>query len=84
MTILGPDGEPLPNKKNILDPDDVAMRIKKRETREYEDASKALIRYAAFGIKKKWPKNLTDDLQDCALLLAEIYVAKREGIIKGA
>jgi len=80
MTLFGPDGNAIKHHE-IHDPQRVADRIKKRSLRQYEDISKKLLNYQKFGIRNHWPVNITDDLALAALMLAEVYVAKREGII---
>jgi hypothetical protein len=80
--VLNVDGKPI--SAEILNPNDVAKRVRRRTTAEYEDISKRLFRMADFGVRSGWPKNITDDLVQGALLLAEVYVAKREGIIANA
>lgn len=79
--LVHPDtGKPL--AKTTLDPEAVNRQIRQRSLEEYEDASKRMIRQAQFFAQKGWPKNITDDMLKAALLLGEVYVARREGIIR--
>jgi hypothetical protein len=81
--LVDHNGNPI-SKEKIRDPQEVAERVRKRNLRTYEETSKKLLNYAMFGVSKRWPVNITDDLKYAALLLAEVYIAKREGIIKDA
>lgn len=81
--LVDHNGNPIKHYQ-IKNPDEVADRVKKRPLRQYEETSQKLMNYAQFGVKQRWPVNITDDILFAALLLAEVYVAKREGIIKNA
>jgi hypothetical protein len=80
--LFGPDGNPVTGR--TLDPEEVSKRVRKRPAHEYEEASKRLFIMAEFFQKSNMPKNIVDDVVKGAVLLGEVYVAKREGIIKNA
>lgn len=78
--LLNVNGKPI--TAQVLNPEEVAKRFRKREAREFEEASKRCFRMAQFGQQCNWPKNITDDLINFAILLGEVCVAKREGMIR--
>lgn len=78
--LIDVNGKPI--TAEVLDPNRVAKRFRKRPPKEYEEASKKCFRMAQFGQRCNWPKNITDDLINFAVLLGEVYIAKKEGMIR--